>query len=80
MKNSIVVGLSSGIGKELARVLAAEGYTVGLAARRVDLLEELSKGLLTESRIQAMEALRGLIAKLGDVELFILNAGGSFPD
>ena len=89
MKNAIVVGASSGIGRELPRVLGANGYAVGLAARRVDLLEELAKELPDGSRIQAMDLadpdaamtdLRRLIASFGDVELFVLNAGVGFPN
>jgi short-subunit dehydrogenase len=34
MKNTIVVGASSGIGLELARIPAANGYGAGLVARR----------------------------------------------
>lgn len=37
--NAIVIGASSGIGLELARLLAASGYGVGLVARRGELLE-----------------------------------------
>jgi short-subunit dehydrogenase len=89
MKNAIVVGASSGIGRELARVLAANGYSVGLAARRVDLLRELAKELSTPSRIQemdvadtqnAMAGLERLIDEMGDVDLFVLNAGVGFPN
>lgn len=40
-RNAIIIGSSSGIGKELAFQLAAEGYKTGLAARRIDLLEEI---------------------------------------
>ena len=44
-KKAVVIGASSGIGKELAKVLSQNGYTVGLAARRVDLMEGLEKEL-----------------------------------
>ncbi|MBI5474345.1 MAG: SDR family oxidoreductase [Ignavibacteriae bacterium] len=40
---AIITGASSGIGAALARLLAAEGATVVLAARRVDKLHELSQ-------------------------------------
>ncbi|MBI5374655.1 MAG: SDR family NAD(P)-dependent oxidoreductase [Candidatus Schekmanbacteria bacterium] len=87
MKNAIIVGASSGIGKELARCLAENGYGVGLAARRMNLLKELSCELsspvwtksvdLTDPQ-QAMSQLRELIAEMGDVELFVISAGTGF--
>jgi short-subunit dehydrogenase len=40
-KKAIVIGASVGMGKEIAKLLAADGYYVGLAARRVPLLQEL---------------------------------------
>jgi len=41
MKKAIVIGASSGIGRELAKILSGKGYTVGVMARRVRLLNEL---------------------------------------
>ena len=41
MKKAIVVGASSGIGRELAKQFAANNYTVGITGRRTNLLEEL---------------------------------------
>ncbi|MBT8259975.1 MAG: SDR family NAD(P)-dependent oxidoreductase [Flavobacteriaceae bacterium] len=41
MKNSIVFGASSGIGKQLARFLVEDGYKVVVTGRRKELLEEL---------------------------------------
>ncbi len=41
MKKAIIVGATSGIGKELAKILADNGYTVGITGRRTDLLEQL---------------------------------------
>ena len=38
MKRAIVIGASSGIGKEVAQNLINEGWTVGLAARRDGLM------------------------------------------
>jgi short-subunit dehydrogenase len=36
-----VIGASSGIGREFAKILAGNGYAVGVMARRVRLLNEL---------------------------------------
>jgi short-subunit dehydrogenase len=43
MNKAILIGASSGIGRALAKVLAWEGYVVGIAARRVPLLLELQQ-------------------------------------
>ena len=43
MKKAILIGASSGIGRALAKVLVREGYVVGIAARRLPLLQELQK-------------------------------------
>jgi len=45
MQTAIIVGASSGIGRELARFLSAKGFHLGLAARRIDLLVGLEKKL-----------------------------------
>ena len=41
MKKAIIVGASSGIGKEMAKQLSEKGYQLGLMARRIDLLNSL---------------------------------------
>lgn len=40
-KNAIVFGATSGIGKELAKLLVNEGYNVMITGRRIDRLEEI---------------------------------------
>ena len=39
--NAIVMGATSGIGMEVAKILANRGWKVGIAGRRVDRLKEL---------------------------------------
>jgi len=82
--NAIVIGASSGIGRELARVLSEHGYAVGIAARRIELLSELQRQLPGPSFIrkidvsqtdEAMASLRTLIAEMGGVGLIVVNAG-----
>jgi len=34
MKKAIIIGASSGIGRELANILSKDNYILGLAARR----------------------------------------------
>lgn len=87
MPGAIVVGASSGIGAALARRLSKEGYRVGLAARRGDLLQTVRAGLPNPafSKVidvaqpeQAMSALRELAAEVGDVELYVVSSGVGF--
>jgi short-subunit dehydrogenase len=84
MRNAIIVGASSGIGKELARVLATHGYNVGLAARRVELLREIARDIHTRTfvkmidvsqPIEAMQSLRELIAGMNGLYLFVISSG-----
>jgi short-subunit dehydrogenase len=87
MPNAIIVGASSGIGKELARTLARNGYNVGLAARRVSLLQEIAREIHTRTFVkridvshpdEAMQSLRELIAEMKDVDLFVISSGTGF--
>lgn len=81
---AIVIGASSGIGWALAKVLAENGYEVGLVGRRVDKLLDLQKEIQTNSYIaqidvtktsEAKEALGRLIHDMKGVDLIIVNAG-----
>jgi len=87
MPNAIIIGASSGIGRELARVLASHGYNVGLAARRVELLQQVARDIPTAGFVkmidisqpaEAMQSLRELIAEMKDVDLFVISSGTGF--
>jgi len=84
MEKAIIVGASSGIGKELAKILAGKGYAVGLAARRGELLLRIQKELPSRVYIKIMDvrnvddtqkSLADLIAEMGGVDLVIISAG-----
>lgn len=81
-----LTGASSGIGEALARHYAARGATLGLVARRLDLLDSLKASLGTPVETYAADvrdlpalqaAARDFIAKHGVPELVIANAGVS---
>ncbi len=84
MKKAIVIGASSGIGRALAKVLAANGYELGLAARRTALLEELQKEIPSKTYIKkidisetvfARKLLRELIDDMGGADIIVINSG-----
>ena len=83
MKRAIVIGASSGIGREVSRLLLADGWTVGVAARREDRLLELkafSPDNVEVMRIDvtaadAGERLLELVKRLGGVSLFVYCSG-----
>lgn len=84
MKKAIVVGASSGIGQEIALLLAAEGYSVGITGRRFEMLTELSSKnqevfLPQQMDITCLEdtvsQLNELVNKLGGLDLLVLSSG-----
>lgn len=84
-KKAIVVGATSGIGRELVKVLAQAGYEIGVSGRRIELLnnlaQELSAHKITVQEMditlfdQARSQLEDLIKHLGGLDLLIINAG-----
>ena len=78
MKRAIVIGASSGIGREVAKLLIAKGWTVGVAARRLERLQDL-KAAATEridvTADDATERLRHIINNIGGMDLFFYASG-----
>src|SRR5262245_52672915 len=57
---ALVTGASSGIGKELARLIALDGYDLILVARRAERLETLARELSVSNGISARVVARDL--------------------
>ena len=82
-KKGIIMGASSGIGREVARQLLADGWRLGVAARREEALQELRT--LASDRVEVMtidvtmpdadQRLLALIERLGGISLYVHVAG-----
>ena len=78
MKRAIVIGASSGIGQEVAKLLMKDGWTVGVAARREDKLKALGAAAfepIDVTKEDATERLQTLISRLGGMDLFFYASG-----
>jgi len=91
-KTALVTGSSMGIGRAIAKGLAAEGVKICIAARRKPLLEELAKEIAAAGSarpaivdIDMMEPgapeklARAAQQALGSVDILVNSAGGSKP-
>ncbi|CAN5574317.1 SDR family NAD(P)-dependent oxidoreductase [soil metagenome] len=80
---ALVIGASSGIGLEIAKLLSRKGYRIGLAARRRELLDAYAA---TDPRVACVETMdiaasdsvekfNELVRKLGTVDFVYLSSG-----
>ncbi len=82
-KRAIVMGASSGMGREVARLLLAKGWHVGLAARRKNALDELCNEYpqlavaeqVDVTKPDAEERLHALIEQLGGMDVYVHMSG-----
>lgn len=81
-KKAIVMGATSGIGMEVAKLLAAKGWQVGIAGRRIERLQALisQDGITCYQQIDvtspdAPAQLLELIDKLGGMDLYFHSSG-----
>lgn len=77
-RRAIVIGASSGIGREVAKLLMKDGWTIGVAARRVDMLKELDATEVEQidvTKEDATERLQALISRLGGMDLLFYASG-----
>lgn len=84
MRQAIIIGATSGIGRAVAAALLGQGWQVGIAGRREHLLKELESEaggdrvvseVMDVTQDSATEALDRLIERLGDVDLLLFASG-----
>lgn len=83
MKRAVIIGASSGMGKEVSKLLLTDDWQIGVGARRTEALEELQKikpeaVVTTAIDVMAEDApqrLEQLIADNGGMDLFFLASG-----
>lgn len=83
MRKVIIIGASSGMGQEVARIYLSRGYRVGVAARRGDRLQALKQlapdrvvtAIIDVTDDDAPHRLRSLIGEVGGMDLFFYSSG-----
>ena len=82
-KKVIIIGATSGIGREVALIYIAQGWKVGVAGRREAELEALratypeqvSAQALDVTKEDAPQKLQALIEQVGGMDVFLLSSG-----
>ena len=87
---AIIIGATSGLGREIAFNLLREGWHVGIAGRRDELLKEIADSAefgtnVVYERIDitskdAIHSVERLLSKLGDIDLFVNVSGVGFQN
>jgi len=84
MKKAIIIGASSGMGRELAKVLVRHDYIVGVTGRRTELLQELQTELSDKCRMRTMDVadtpaaidiFNDLVTEMSGIDLVVISAG-----
>ena len=82
-KKVIIIGATSGLGREVALIYIAKGWKVGVAGRREAELEALRSAYPEQVSAQALdvtkedapEKLQALIEQVGGMDVFLLSSG-----
>jgi 3-oxoacyl-[acyl-carrier protein] reductase len=80
---ALVTGGGRGIGANIARALAGDGWQVVVAARSRDEVESVAREIRGRAillDVTDREAVEQAVADLGDVDLLVANAGIGGPD
>lgn len=87
-RRAVIIGATSGIGYEVAQLLLAEGWYLGIAGRRRENLLEFQKKSPDRIKICALDIrkegaeneLEKLIGELGGMDLFLQSSGIGFQN
>jgi short-subunit dehydrogenase len=88
MKRAVIIGASSGMGMEVSRLLLADGWDIGVAARRTEALgkikemspEHVEVEMIDVTADDATDHLLNLIHRMGGLNLFFYAAGIGFQN
>ena len=81
-KKAIVIGASTSMGRQVAKLLGNDGYEVGLVARRMHLLESLAQEIKEKTYIKRIDVsehtkaraqLEELIQEMGGIDLMLIS-------
>ena len=85
----IIIGATSGIGRELAKQMSTQGYSVGITGRRTELLESLKEELSGKCFLSTMdlskvsesvEKFKALLFEMGGLDIVVINSGTGSAD
>ena len=87
MKKVIIIGATSGIGRELAKLYAQNNWLVGITGRRKPLLDSLQEAFPNNIVRECFDVTKGdniehmqfLLQQLGGLDLLIYNSGIGEP-
>ncbi|GAB4292333.1 MAG: SDR family NAD(P)-dependent oxidoreductase [Myxococcota bacterium] len=86
-KKAVVIGASSGIGRALAKILAREGFFLGLVGRNEEALNSLKEEIGEQGYVKiidvsdpdkAISLFKELIAEIGGLDLAVISSGIGF--
>ncbi|MBN1307434.1 MAG: SDR family NAD(P)-dependent oxidoreductase [Chitinispirillaceae bacterium] len=88
MKRILIIGASSGMGRELALLYARQGDIVGVTGRRIELLEQLRNAFprniyYSEHDIGGIrngEVFHDIVQRMGGLDVLIISAGVGFEN
>ena len=88
MKKAIIIGATSGIGQEVAGILVQQGWRIGIAGRREEVLRSMQQANPQQIEIQHLDVtkenavlhLTELIDRLGGMDLFFLSSGVGYQN